>query len=297
MNFKSFLLVSLLVSVTFSSCEKMSSNIFEDNNIPKSIKDDFYSRYGNVKVTDAGINGEDRHISISFKDEDKLACQSIYLDGDWQMTIKDLGDKNFLKYVPPLVSNSFKRLGYNPRFDVIEGHHHMSAVTRRGIEHETYDFCFSIQTETGTFTSVYVQINEDGLVLLDSRVYRDYYRWWSSNAPFDFIKDNYSDADIRSYTTNSGYHEFRIMHDGFLKTVTFDFGLNFGWKETVFYLPDGTTLPETIMEEYQARLKEDPYCSGFTYNKLLFKESCRGNWYGFTDTNREDQLTIWIKTE
>lgn len=297
MKIKSLFISCLLGVIFFSSCEKNPASVFEDNDIPKSIEDDFFSRYGNVKVTDAGIMGEDRHVSISFNDENQLACQSIYLEGEWQMTIKDLGNKNFLKYVPADVSNSFMRLGYNPRFDVYDGSHHMSVVTRRGIEHETYDFSFTIQTETGTFTSVYVQINEDGLILLDTREARNYYKWWSSYAPYDFIKDHYSGADIRSYTTYSGYHEFRIMHEGYLKTVTFDFGLDYKWKETVFFLPDDTTLPQSVMERYQEWLNENPQWDDFTYNKLLYKESRTGIWYGFTDTDREDHLTTWFKIE
>lgn len=297
MKIKSIIAATILGAMMLPSCDKFPASVFEDNNIPKSIEDDFYSRYGKVKVTYAGIEEEDRHISIRFKDEDKLACQSIYLDGEWQMTIKDLGNKNFLNTVPPIVSSSFKKLGYNPRFDVFDGSNHMSAVTRRGIDHETYDFCFIIQTETGSFTSVYVQINEDGLVLLNTRVMHDSYVWWSSNLPYDFIEDNYSGADIRSYTTFSGYHEFRIMHDGFLKTITFDFGLDFDWKDTVFPLPDGTTLPQSVMTRYHEWLNENPQLGDFTYNKLLYKESRTGNWYGFTNTDREDQLLTWIKIE
>lgn len=296
---KIFVITAFIGLFAFASCDEVDSiSIFDKNNIPEAIKEDFYARYGDVVVTDAVLWAYDGHIAIDFNDQNGIPCKATYQDGEWIMTTKDLGEDSFLLYVPDKVRQSFSELGYNnPRFDIIDNTNRAYEITRKGIDHEVYDFRFHIQLDDGSFAPLQILINEDGLILLNSRegYNKQELFYWADNTPFNIIDEKYPDADIRSYANNGGRHQYFIIHDERIKIVSFDlYSSDFIWTETVYELDEDANIPSKIMDYYEQLKITDSRYSDLMYDRLLFKESRFNNWYGFQDTKREDKLILWI---
>ena len=288
--------IGLLV---LASCDNTDPiNVFEENNIPQNIENDFYARYGNVKVTDAVNYSYDGHITIDFKDEKGLLCESIYMNGEWIMSTTDLGANNFFANLPEKVYRSFRELRYsNPLFDIIDNTNRVYEIKRKGIDHEVYDFRFHIERPNGSFTPIQVLINEDGLVLLDTTIgyNKQEQIYWTTNSPYSIINSKYPEADIRSYANCGGKHLFYILHDGRIKTVQFISGSSdFVWEETTYKLDSDFILPVQIVESYIQRKANGPVFHGSSFDTILFKETETGCLYGLQDTKREDNVTFWI---
>lgn len=306
MNVRSIFFAGVIGFFALVSCDKsVPVDIFEDHNIPQEVVDDFHARYGDVVVTDAANWNDCDRIFINFNDAEGLPCEAAYKDGQWVLTTRDLGEVDFLSHLPVQVRESFVKLGYvRPRFDITDFTNRVLKITRKGIDHEVYDFRFHIELEDGTFTSIQVMINEDGLLLLNSREgYNKQENFlFVSSAPFDIIYEKYPGADVRSYADYGGRHQFFIIHEGRMKSVMLDSYStefkDFMWRETEYELEADTIIPVRILNYLEQWVAAEPFFSGFSYDKILFREnSYNGDWYGFQDTKREDKLVLWVNVK
>lgn len=252
--------------------------------IPSAIKEDFQERHPSVEVISVD-NWSDGTCEIKFIDNEKNEAIIKYINGVWKMTHTRLNDLNQLS---PKAQSSFKEseYGYAEVLDIYK-------TERDKIERTLYTLHFKYHRKHIKDVEHNVFLNDDGVIL---KIYTSTFNdpTWFAELPvshFDFIKGNYSGAEIRGYMNNGGYHEYFVLHDSIIKYVSFrgdspaerEF-----WHETRYELSKDASVPVVVIN----RLKQQH--PDFIYTNIYCIESNEGNSYLFVDKNHKNELGYYV---
>lgn len=106
----------------------------------------------------------------------------------------------------------------------------------------------------------------------------------------DWISEHYRGAKVLAYINDLGFDSYLIMHDGVIKSVSFDSNHPDGkWTETRYALPEDTTISSRVLDTLHTTYP------GFTYTEVLVIENPGGNFYLFVDGTRADRLGHYVE--
>lgn len=109
-------------------------------------------------------------------------------------------------------------------------------------------------------------------------------------ADIDWITEHYRGARVLAYINDLGFDSYLIMHDGVIKSVSFDSNHpDAKWKETRYALPEGTTISSRVLDTLHTKYPD------FTYTEVLVIENIGGNFYLFVDGTRADRLGHYVE--
>ena len=302
-NLFSRIIILLCVTVSLCACgwEEFPGTLMSKNGIPVEIRKDFYARNGHVQITEA-YGSDVGSAAIFFDDPAGRSCQSEYLDGAWQLTLREF-DRQFPEHdLPCVVADAFKALGFE-RYCPKSDDDRVAEFSRRGIGHKYYEFRFHTQLGPDHYAMHFVLIDEEGVVLENANSYFNRMDWsMGHDGALDFIAGRYPGCDVRGLANDCGNDTFYIFHEGLLKRVRFQnnyqgngYTAAEGWRETVWQLDDPKAVPDYVWEEFQARMEKKAEADRYEVSACYYLETPRGDCFGLEGrVSATTTVTNWI---
>lgn len=280
------------ITFVFSSCNSENETPVDYNSLPESIAKDFSNRYGanTIKQVCSG-NGFYRHTG---QQETYVYCEdkagdellAVYVDNVWNRSILTLSDVN--KLPANVQQRLFKELPDTDNYEFWR----IKEITQACISGKYYELCYLVQDPSMDKNWVHTLVIDSEGTLLKSCDYE-----LNNNAyvrPFptdmDWISEHYRGAKVLAYINDLGFDSYLIMHDGVIKSVSFDSNHpDAKWKETRYALPEGTTISSRVLDTLHTTYP------GFTYTEVLVIENQGGNFYLFVDGTRADRLGYYVE--
>ena len=294
MKLSKHLLCVLAAAITFvfSSCNSENETPVDYNSLPESIAKDFSNRYGanTIKQVCSG-NGFYRHTG---QQETYVYCEdkagdellAVYVDNVWNRSILTLSDVNKL---PANVQQRLSReLSDTDNYEFWR----IKEITQACISGKYYELCYLVQDPSMDKNWVHTLVIDSEGTLLKSCDYElnnnAYVRPFT--ADIDWITEHYKGARVLAYINDLGFDSYLIMHDGVIKSVSFDSNHpDAKWEETRYALPEGTTVPSRVLDTLHTKHPD------FTYTEVFVIENQCGIFYLFTDGTRADRLGHYIE--
>ena len=288
------LLCVLAVAITFvlSSCNSENETPVNDNSLPESIAKDFSNRYGanTIKQVCSG-NGFYRHTG---QQETYVYCEdkagdellAVYVDNVWNRSILTLSDVN--KLPANVQQRLFKELPDTDNYEFWR----IKEITQACISGKYYELCYLVQDPSMDKNWVHTLVIDSEGTLLKSCDYElnnnAYVRPFT--ADIDWITEHYKGARVLAYINDLGFDSYLIMHDGVIKSVSFDSNHpDAKWEETRSALPEGAAVSSHVLDTLHTKY---PY---FTYTEVFVIENPGGKFYLFIDGTRADRLGHYIE--
>lgn len=290
----SLFVCGLLVITAFTLVSCNSENeipTVTENELPEVIAQDFNSRYGDNTIEHV-YTGSDfyRHTGqqetmVYSKDKAGNELFVAYVDNVWNRTVQTLSVINdlpdavrwsFFKEVPNATKYEFRKI---------------NEVSQACISGTYYELCYllydSVFANDSSIPSLHTLVIDSEGTVIKSCGYELNNSAYVRPLPSDieWISERYSAAVVLGYVNDMGYDEYLIMHNGVLKSVSFDSNsIDTRWKETRYALPKDIVVPSRVLDTLH-RLHSD-----FTYTEVSFAETPTGNYYTFIDGTRKDRL-------
>lgn len=288
------LLCALAAAITFvlSSCNSEKEEPVNDNSLPEAIAKDFSNRYGanTIKQVYTG-NGFYRHTGqqetyVYCKDKAGDELLVVYVDNVWNRSMLTLSDIN------KLPDNVRQRLSRELSDTDNCEFWRIKEITQACISGKYYELCYLVQDSSMAGNSLHTLVIDSEGTVLKSCDYElnnnAYVRPFT--ADIDWITEHYRGARVLAYINDLGFDSYLIMHDGVIKSVSFDSNHpDAKWKETRYALPEGTTVPSRMLDTLHTTYP------GFTYTEVLVIENIGGIFYLFVDGTRPDRLGHYVE--
>ena len=288
------LLCVLAAAITFalSSCNSENDTPTNYDSLPEAIAKDFSNRYGanTIKQVYTG-NGFYRHTGqqetyVYCKDKAGDELLVVYVDNVWNRSMLTLSDTNSLPYKVRLSLS--KELPSSSKYEFLR----IKEMTQACISGKLYELCYIVPDSSMDKNWIHTLVIDSEGTVLKSCDYE-----LNNNAyvrPFptdiDWISEHYKGATLLGYINDLGYDNYLIMHDGVLKSVSFDSNdPDAKWKETRYALPEGTAISSRVLDTLHTKY---PY---FTYTEVFVIENPGGKFYLFIDGTRADRLGHYIE--
>lgn len=291
---KKHLLCVLAVAITFvlSSCNSENETPVNYKSLPEVIANDFSNRYGTNNIehvctgTDFYRHAGQQETYVYCKDKAGNELLVVYVDNVWNRSMLTLSDINKL---PDNVWKRFsKELPNSAKYEFLR----IKEITQACISGKYYELCYLVQDSSMDKSWVHTLVIDSEGTLLKSCDYElnnnAYVRPFT--ADIDWITEHYKGARVLAYINDLGFDSYLIMHDGVIKSVSFDSNYpDAKWEETRYALPEGTTVSSHVLDTLHTKY---PY---FTYTEVFVIENPGGNFYLFIDGTRADRLGHYIE--
>lgn len=288
------LLCVLAVAITFvlSSCNSENETPVNYKSLPEVIANDFSNRYGTNNIehvytgTDFYRHAGQQETYVYCKDKAGNELLVVYVDNVWNRSMLTLSDIN------KLPDNVRQRLSRElPDTDNCE-FWRINEITQACISGKYYELCYLVQDSSMDKSWVHTLVIDSEGTLLKSCDYElnnnAYVRPFT--ADIDWITEHYKGARVLAYINDLGFDSYLIMHDGVIKSVSFDSNHpDAKWEETRYALPEGTTVSSHVLDTLHTKY---PY---FTYTEVFVIENPGGKFYLFIDGTRADRLGHYIE--
>ena len=291
---RKLLLCILAAAITFvlSSCNSEKETPVNDNSLPEAIAKDFSNRYG-ANIIKQVYTGNDfyRHTGqqetyVYCKDKAGDELLVVYVDNVWNRSILTLSDINKL---PDNVQQSlYRELPSSSKYEFWR----IKEMTQACISGTLYELCFIVQDSSMDKNWIHTLVIDSEGTLLKSCDYElndnAYVRPFT--ADIDWITEHYRGARVLAYINDLGFDSYLIMHDGVIKSVSFDSNQpDAKWKETRYALPEGTNVSSRALDTLHTKYPD------FTYTEVSVIENSGGIFYLFTDGTRADRLGHYVE--
>ena len=288
------LLCVLAVAITFvlSSCNSENETPVNYKSLPEVIANDFSNRYGTNNIehvytgTDFYRHAGQQETYVYCKDKAGNELLVVYVDNVWNRSMLTLSDIN------KLPDNVRQRLSRElPDTDNCE-FWRINEITQACISGKYYELCYLVQDSSMDKSWVHTLVIDSEGTLLKSCDYElnnnAYVRPFTSD--IDWITEHYKGARVLAYINDLGFDSYLIMHDGVIKSVSFDSNHpDAKWEDTRYALPEGTTVSSHVLDTLHTKY---PY---FTYTEVFVIENPGGKFYLFIDGTRADRLGHYIE--
>lgn len=288
------LLCVLAVAITFvlSSCNSENETPVNYKSLPEVIANDFSNRYGTNNIehvytgTDFYRHAGQQETYVYCKDKAGNELLVVYVDNVWNRSMLTLSDIN------KLPDNVRQRLSRElPDTDNCE-FWRINEITQACISGKYFELCYLVQDSSMDKSWVHTLVIDSEGTLLKSCDYElnnnAYVRPFT--ADIDWITEHYKGARVLAYINDLGFDSYLIMHDGVIKSVSFDSNHpDAKWEETRYALPEGTTVSSHVLDTLHTKY---PY---FTYTEVFVIENPGGKFYLFIDGTRADRLGHYIE--
>ena len=288
------LLCVLAVAITFvlSSCNSENETPVNYKSLPEVIANDFSNRYGTNNIehvytgTDFYRHAGQQETYVYCKDKAGNELLVVYVDNVWNRSMLTLSDIN------KLPDNVRQRLSRElPDTDNCE-FWRINEITQACISGKYYELCYLVQDSSMDKSWVHTLVIDSEGTLLKSCDYElnnnAYVRPFT--ADIDWITEHYKGARVLAYINDLGFDSYLIMHDGVIKSVSFDSNHpDAKWEETRYALPEGTAVSSHVLDTLHTKY---PY---FTYTEVFVIENPGGKFYLFIDGTRADRLGHYIE--
>lgn len=272
-----YLIFSGLLFLTACSEEDLSP----ENKLPLAVEKDFLQRFGDVAITSRNFfNGTNpKEIEINFTNKENNEASAYYIEGQWKLTITEIKD---LSKLPDPVLSSFKSSPYGEispqKIENIE------RVERSELAHQLYDIKFTYPVKDAENMYHELLFNEDGYMFPVFNYQLNEQRWFRclEECQLEFIREHYSNADIRTFLNDMGNNSYLFLQSDTLKFIAFD--NDNSWRKTTYRLSLDTAIPDQVQKHLKA---DDP---NFHYTEIYYMESPTGNAYTFIDGNSDIRL-------
>lgn len=288
------LLCVLAVAITFvlSSCNSENETPVNYKSLPEVIANDFSNRYGTNNIehvytgTDFYRHAGQQETYVYCKDKAGNELLVVYVDNVWNRSMLTLSDIN------KLPDNVRQRLSRElPDTDNCE-FWRINEITQACISGKYYELCYLVQDSSMDKSWVHTLVIDSEGTLLKSCDYElnnnAYVRPFT--ADIDWITEHYKGARVLAYINDLGFDSYLIMHDGVIKSVSFDSNHpDAKWEETRYALPEGAAVSSHVLDTLHTKY---PY---FTYTEVFVIENPGGKFYLFIDGTRADRLGHYIE--
>lgn len=288
------LLCVLAVAITFvlSSCNSENETPVNYKSLSEVIANDFSNRYGTNNIehvytgTDFYRHAGQQETYVYCKDKAGNELLVVYVDNVWNHSMLTLSDIN------KLPDNVRQRLSRElPDTDNCE-FWRINEITQACISGKYYELCYLVQDSSMDKSWVHTLVIDSEGTLLKSCDYElnnnAYVRPFT--ADIDWITEHYKGARVLAYINDLGFDSYLIMHDGVIKSVSFDSNHpDAKWEETRYALPEGAAVSSHVLDTLHTKY---PY---FTYTEVFVIENPGGKFYLFIDGTRADRLGHYIE--
>lgn len=280
------------ITVILSSCNSENEAPINYNSLPEVIAKDFNNRYGTNNIEQVYTGTEFyRHTGhqetfVHCKDKVGNELLVVYVDNVWNRSVLTLSDINIL---PDNVRQRFfKELPKSVKYEFWK----IKEITQACISGKYYELCYIIQDSSMNKNWIHTLVIDSEGTLLKSCDYElnnnAYVRPFT--ADIDWITEHYKGARVLAYINDLGFDSYLIMHDGVIKSVSFDSNHpDAKWEETRYALPEGTTVSNRVLDTLHTKYPD------FTYTEVFVIENQCGIFYLFTDGTRADRLGHYIE--
>lgn len=280
------------ITVILSSCNSENETPVNYNSLPEVIAKDFNNRYGTNNIEQVYTGTESyRHTGqqetfVHCKDEVGNELLVVYVDNVWNRSVLTLSDIN--KLPDNVRQRFFKELPKSVKYEFWK----IKEITQACISGKYYELCYIIQDSSLNKNWIHTLVIDSEGTLLKSCDYElnnnAYVRPFT--ADIDWITEHYKGARVLAYINDLGFDSYLIMHDGVIKSVSFDSNHpDAKWEETRYALPEGTTVPSRVLDTLHTKYPD------FTYTEVFVIENPGGIFYLFTDGTRADRLGHYIE--
>ena len=280
------------ITVILSSCNSENETPVNYNSLPEVIAKDFNNRYGTNNIeqvytgTDFYRHTGQQETFVHCKDEVGNELLVVYVDNVWNRSVLTLSDINklpdnvrqrFFKELPKSVKYEFRKI---------------KEISQACISGKYYELCYIVQDSSLNKNWIHTLVIDSEGTVLKSCDYElnnnAYVRPFT--ADIDWITEHYKGARVLAYINDLGFDSYLIMHDGVIKSVSFDSNHpDAKWEETRYALPEGTTVPSRVLDTLHTKHPD------FTYTEVFVIENQCGIFYLFTDGTRADRLGHYIE--
>ena len=291
---KKHLLCVLAVAITFvlSSCNSENETPVNYKSLPEVIANDFSNRYGTNNIehvctgTDFYRHTGQQETYVYCKDKAGNELLVAYVDNVWNRSMLTLSDIN--KLLDNVRKRFSKELPNSAKYEFLR----IKEITQACISGKYYELCYLVQGSSMDKSWVHTLVIDSEGTLLKSCDYElnnnAYVRPFT--ADIDWITEHYKAARVLAYINDLGFDSYLIMHDGVIKSVSFDSNHpDAKWEETRYALPEGTTVSSHVLDTLHTKY---PY---FTYTEVFVIENPGGKFYLFIDGTRADRLGHYIE--
>ena len=280
------------ITIILSSCNSENETPVNYNSLPEVIAKDFNNRYGTNNIeqvytgTDFYRHTGQQETYVYCKDKAGNELLVVYVDNVWNRSVLTLSDINKL---PDNVRQRFyKELPKSVKYEFWK----IKEITQACISGKNYELCYIVQDSSMDKSWVHTLVIDSEGTLLKSCDYElnnnAYVRPFT--ADIDWITEHYKGARVLAYINDLGFDSYLIMHDGVIKSVSFDSNHpDAKWKETRYALPEGTTVSNRVLDTLHTKYPN------FTYTEVFVIENPGGIFYLFTDGTRADRLGHYIE--
>ena len=280
------------------SCEKArvpEQDVFARYGVDEVIKSDFLYRAGSgIRITDiSGYVDADGIGTLEFcyDDERGRAHKTLYCNSIWQYDMEFIPMDALDSTLPLAVKKAFYGLDFEHEIGLYpDWGERFCLMTRRGIPEPYYEFCFHEILSERHVLSNFALISEGGEVLEDSHLGFNQSDWfYDFDDALGFISGRYPGSTVLAYANETGNGVFYLRHEGIRKKVYFrnnykQYGvIEFAWRETVYPLPEGMTVPQSVLEKV----------GDLPYSEVIRYESALENGFGF----KEGDTIVWVAEE
>lgn len=295
MRIKKLFWLTLCVIGLGALCSCDSSSTPDDNatSLPTQISDDLAKRCpGNTIEKTFTFTGSDFYghsdsekTYVYSVDKNKDEWLVIYTDRSWSRTIHTLKDVNTLnEAVRFRLFNDFQE-------DIKNGFSEIKEVSQNCINGKYYILRYVSDIPSAKNCEHTIVMGADGKVL-KLTTYQlnniDDVRPLASD--IDWIAKHYDGASVAAYVNDMGNDDYITMHNGVVKNICFkSYGSERKWEKTEYDLPQGETVPTTVLDNLNAS------APGFNYTQVTVTETPIGKSYTFIDGTSPERIghIIW----
>lgn len=288
------LLCVLAAAITFvlSSCNSEKEEPVNDNSLPEAIAKDFSNRYGanTIKQVYTGndiyrhTGQQETYVYCKDKAGDELLV--VYVDNVWNRSMLTLSDIN------KLPDNVRQRLSRELSDTNNCEFWRIKEITQACISGKYYELCYLVQDSSMTGNSLHTLVIDSEGTVLKSCGYELNDNAYVRPLPtdIDWITEHYRGARVLAYINDLGFDSYLIMHDGVIKSVSFDSNHpDAKWKETRYALPEGTTVPSRMLDTLHTKYPD------FTYTEVFVVENPGDIFYLFINGTSADRLGHYVE--
>ena len=247
----SMCVLAAAITLVLSSCNSENETPVNYNSLPEVIANDFNNRYGANNIehiytgTDFYRHTGQQETYVHCKDKAGNELLVVYVDNVWNRSILSLSDINKL---PDNVRQRFyKELPKSVKYEFWK----IKEITQACISGKYYELCYIVQDSSMNKNWIHTLVIDSEGTMLKSCDYElnnnAYVRPFT--ADIDWITEHYKGARVLAYINDLGFDSYLIMHDGVIKSVSFDSNHpDAKWEETRYALPEGTTVPSRVLD-------------------------------------------------
>ena len=256
--------------------------------LPQRIAPDFAGRYPGVMIRSTTADPNAEYFEITFTDQEGAGNRTVYRNGEWMVSEKQLDPEVFLGQLPGPVQQTYLRTGIT--------HEHFGQndyaveISRQGLSQKQYEItCVAPYLDGEELVEnllYHIDIAEDGTLLTCSHEYLGKSAETVDLRPaLETIRGKYANATVVGMVENGNYAHVYVRDGGVLKSVVFreywkDFEADeFEWRYTLQDLPLDTELPEHVRVAIADYLDLHP---GLEWTGLTLLETVDGFSYGVT---------------